>query len=102
MITGRLKLISGLILAACMIIFSVYLIPLIGDTVGKNADMTQQTMQQSIERALVQCYAIEGAYPPSLAYLEDNYGIYVEPERFYYYYEYIGSNIRPVIQVLEK
>jgi hypothetical protein len=99
---GRLKLISGLILAACMIVLSVFLIPLIGDTVAKNADMTQQTMQQAIERALVHCYAIEGAYPPSLTYLSENYGIYIEQERFYYYYEYIGSNIRPVIQVIEK
>ncbi len=97
-----LKFISGLILALCMIIFSIYLIPLIGDTVDKNESMTQETMQQAIDRALVHCYAIEGSYPSSLDYLRDNYGVFIQEERFYYYYEYIGSNIRPVVQVLEK
>jgi hypothetical protein len=99
---GSLKIISGLILAACMIVLSIYLIPLIGDTVDKNTDMTQNTMKQAIDRALVQCYAIEGSYPSSLDYLSENYGIYIQDERFYYYYEYIGSNIRPIVQVLEK
>ena len=99
---GTLKLISGLILAACMIMLSIFLIPLIGDTVAKNADMTQQTMQQAIERALVHCYAIEGSYPPSIEYLSENYGINLQEDRFYYYYEYIGSNIRPIVQVIEK
>jgi len=100
--SGRLKLISGIILLACIIVLTVFLVPLIGDTVEKNTDMTQLTMQQAIERALVHCYAIEGSYPPSLEYLSENYGIFIQEERFYYYYEYIGSNIRPIVQVLAK
>ena len=97
-----LKFISGLILAFCMIAMSIFLIPLIGETVDNNEDITVKTMQEAIDRALVHCYAIEGSYPPSITYLSENYGIYMQEERFYYYYEYIGSNIRPVVRVLEK
>ncbi len=102
MITGRLKLISGIILVVCMITLSLFLVPLIGETVDHNVDITQQTMQQAIEKALIHCYAIEGSYPPSLEYLKENYGIYIQEERFYYYYEYVGSNVRPIVQVIEK
>ena len=34
-----------------------------------------ETLRSAIARASVQCYAIEGRYPPSVAYLEENYGI---------------------------
>ena len=34
----------------------------------------QETLKKAIARASVQCYAIEGRYPPSIEYLEEHYG----------------------------
>jgi len=99
---SKLKIVAGIILAASMIALSITLIPVIGETVLKNADITKQTVETSIERALIHCYAIEGAYPPSIDYLVDNYGIMLQDERFFYNYEFIGSNIRPIVKVIEK
>jgi hypothetical protein len=102
MIGKRLKIISGLILSVCLIVFSTALIPVIGDTMQKNADITKQTMEASIEKALIHCYAIEGSYPPSIDYLVEFYGVHLEEDRYIYHYEFIGSNIRPVVKVFEK
>ncbi|MCK5128454.1 MAG: hypothetical protein KAQ68_01270 [Clostridiales bacterium] len=99
---SKLKIIAGLILAAFLIVLSITLIPVISETVLKNADITKQTIETSVEKALIHCYAIEGAYPPTIEYLTDNYGIILQEERYFYYYEFIGSNIRPIVRVVEK
>ena len=47
-----------------------------------------------------QCYALEGAYPPDLQYLEDNYGLIMDKSRYIYHYEMFASNIFPDVKVL--
>lgn len=59
-----------------------------------------ETLRSAIARASVQCYAIEGRYPPSVQYLEDNYGIRIDRERFHVFYEGFASNIMPDITVI--
>lgn len=58
------------------------------------------TLRDAIQRASVQCYAIEGRYPPSIEYLEEHYGIVIDRERFYVFYEGWASNVMPEITVL--
>ena len=58
-----------------------------------------EMMQTAIERAAVQCYALEGAYPPDVQYLT-RYGIDVDESLYIVTYETYGSNIRPYILVL--
>ena len=60
----------------------------------------EETLRSAIARASVQCYAIEGRYPPSVQYLEENYGIRIDRERFYVFYEGFASNIMPDITVI--
>ncbi|HHX10536.1 MAG TPA: hypothetical protein GX729_04110 [Firmicutes bacterium] len=57
---------------------------------------------RSIERAAVQCYALEGHYPPDLKYLEHNYGIRIDEDKYHYEYSVFASNIRPYINVIKK
>ena len=61
-----------------------------------------QMAQQAVERAVVQCYAVEGAYPQSIEYLEDHYGLVVDHDRYVVTYEAFASNLRPYVQVLPK
>ncbi len=56
--------------------------------------------RQSLQRAAVQCYALEGAYPRDLAYLEERYGVSVNGDLFFVDYRYIASNLMPDITVL--
>jgi len=65
---------------------------------------TMQRQQSSLENALrrdiAQCYAVEGIYPPSLAYLKEHYGLTYDTDIFYIDYQPIGSNLYPDVTVL--
>ena len=56
--------------------------------------------EQSIRRAAVQCYALEGFYPAGVDYLEEYYGVSVDEDRYFVDYRYIASNLMPDITVL--
>ena len=58
--------------------------------------------EQSIQKAVVQCYANEGFYPASISYLEDNYYLAIDYDSYYIYYECIASNLVPEIAVYER
>lgn len=68
------------------------------DLAGKGAQALRATV---LERA-VQCYAVEGAYPPSLAYLEENYGLQIDHSRYIVAYEAFAPNLLPDVAVLQK
>ena len=56
--------------------------------------------EQNLRRAAVQCYALEGAYPPSLDYLTAHYGVQIDERRYCVDYQYVASNLMPDITVL--
>lgn len=59
-------------------------------------------VRQSVKRAAVECYAIEGAYPADVEYLEDNYGVVIDHDKYYVEMEGFASNIMPDIEVYER
>ena len=58
-------------------------------------------LKNAVQRATVQCYAIEGMYPPDSAYLEKNYGVIVDHKKYIVHYEVFASNIMPDITILD-
>lgn len=60
------------------------------------------SVKDEIMNGAVLCYSIEGEYPPSLSYLEENYGITVNSDKYIVGYDYFGANIRPTITVVER
>lgn len=60
----------------------------------------RNAVQRAVTRAAVQCYAIEGIYPATVEYLEENYGFYYDRNRYKVDYRTFGSNIMPVIEVI--
>ena len=58
--------------------------------------------EKAITRAAIQCYALEGFYPPNLDYLIEHYGVVINEKRLYVDYIYLGSNLLPDITVLPK
>lgn len=59
-------------------------------------------VRQSVKRAAVQCYAIEGAYPTDIEYLEEQYGVTIDHDKYYIEMEGFASNIMPNIEVYER
>lgn len=66
----------------------------------RNDDEEMRTLQQAVSRACVQCYAIEGRYPPSVEYLEEEYGIQIDQEKYAVFYSGFASNVMPEITVV--
>lgn len=61
-----------------------------------------RVIEANIRKAAVTCYAIEGAYPSSIDYLEENYGLQVNRDKYVVEYDIIGSNVMPWVAVAEK
>ncbi|MCD7947763.1 MAG: hypothetical protein LUG13_05635 [Oscillospiraceae bacterium] len=59
-------------------------------------------LQRAVQRAAVECYALEGFYPTSLAYLEEHYGVAIEESAFFVDYQYVAANLMPDITVLPR
>ncbi|MCL1858328.1 MAG: hypothetical protein FWF92_03755 [Oscillospiraceae bacterium] len=67
---------------------------------GKADSSAAATLEKAIKRAAIQCYAIEGFYPPDVNYLEENYGIIVDPKFIVEYRAFSGNNL-PMIKVMQ-
>ena len=66
----------------------------------KAGSAAASSLETAIRRAAVQCYAIEGFYPPNVAYLEENYGIIIDAAKFIVEYSCDIPNNLPIIKVL--
>jgi hypothetical protein len=56
-------------------------------------------LTRTIRRYAVQCYALEGRYPPTLEYLVARYGLTLDRSRYVYHYRALGANLMPQIAV---
>ena len=57
---------------------------------------------QAIERALADCYAIEGHYPPNIEYLYENYRVRVDENKYFVLYEVFAPNISPTVRIIDR
>ena len=58
-------------------------------------------LEDGVRRAVAKCYAVEGSYPESVAYLEEHYGIHIDKTKYIVHYEIFASNVMPDIMVIE-
>lgn len=63
-------------------------------------DSGTEAIRAAVQRSALQCYAVEGVYPSSLEYLEENYGLQVNHEDYYVSYEAFASNMPPTVRVV--
>lgn len=78
------------------------LIFLIGLQSVTNSTTREQlvSLERTIRKDVIHCYATEGTYPPSLDYLKEHYGLAYNEKLFFVDYISIGSNIMPDITVI--
>ena len=74
--------------------------------VGAIEDNLREQSALSLRNAILdgalQCCAIEGSYPSSLAYLEENYGLVINHDDYIITYEAFAQNIPPSVVVLPR
>ncbi len=89
-------------LVKIIIVFAILFIFFIGinEISSGNVERQQESLQEAVERDIVQCYSLEGIYPPSLEYLEDHYGLIYDKKLFFIDYRPVASNIYPEVTIL--
>lgn len=101
---SKRKLKSWAKLAAGAVLMVLLLVVLVYGTKDLSARTDRENLsilQQSIRRAAVECYALEGWYPDSIDYLIEHYGVSVDTDRYMVDYRFVASNLMPDITVLQ-
>lgn len=62
----------------------------------------RESLETALNRSITWCYALEGAYPESLDYLVEHYGLTYDHDRFFVDYRIAGANIYPDVTILEE
>lgn len=62
----------------------------------------KESLENAITRSVTYCYAVEGAYPASLDYLKDNYGLIYDESLFSVDYKAAGANVLPDFTITER
>ncbi|SFB03226.1 hypothetical protein SAMN05216249_10782 [Acetitomaculum ruminis DSM 5522] len=67
-----------------------------------SSDNEKELLEKALKRSIVECYALEGSYPDSLLYIEKNYGLVYDTDKYFIDYQPIGKNIMPSYSVIAK
>jgi len=91
--------ILSMLMVFAIIVAVIFLMPSFRKSGGR---IRSDSIESTIRKYAIQCYAAEGSYPPDLGYLEDNYGLILDKEHYFYYYEAFSSNFMPEISVYSR
>ncbi len=93
---GLLKSVLLTLVISAVFIAGIYYLGNIGNEQGI------MLTREAVTRTVVECYAIEGIYPPNVEYMEENYNFTYDKTKYYIHYDVFASNIMPTIEVYEK
>lgn len=93
------KIVSFLPIGAFIALFIGFLYGI--NTVGDTTRAKQlESLETALSRCIIQCYAVEGTYPPNLEYLKEHYGLTYNEDLFWVHYEPpFGSNMMPDYEI---
>ncbi|MCH5194431.1 MAG: hypothetical protein J1F11_10750 [Oscillospiraceae bacterium] len=80
----------------------IWLVVSVGNAGKSSGRKRSDAMYTTIMNSASLCYSIEGEYPPDIEYLENNYGVHIDRDRYVVHYEYFGANIRPTVTIVER
>jgi len=87
-----------------MVVFVLLIVLIVNVFAGGTGSRVQarqlEFLTDAVRRSAVQCYALEGRFPDNLSYLEEHYGLIIDHDSFFVYYEPMGSNLIPQIRVI--
>ena len=91
-----IRIIAVLVAAAVILLLGVILFTRLDLDMNRQA---VESLRQSVTEACVQCYAIEGTYPASVTYLEQNYGVRYDGTMYYVSLDSGAKNELPAVQI---
>ena len=95
------RTVAGYLLSVLVLLLVLFFFLAFSRSVAeKTGEEKLNALTEAVRRASIQCYAIEGRYPPSVEYLEDHYGISIDRDKYYVFYDGWASNIMPDITIL--
>lgn len=86
---------------AVLVLAALVLAVAVGNLSDGSTAEGRDRLEDAVRRAAVTCYASEGIYPPTLQYLEENYGVQVDESRYTVFYDAFAENLMPDITVVE-
>ena len=100
---GRKKKKKLLFIISILIIFCIIMYMVKIDRFWENKkEQSNIAIERAIRKSALECYALEGSFPPSIQYLKDNYGLIVNEDAYFYHYQVNASNILPDIKVVKR
>jgi len=91
-----------LVVPVLLIVCLCTVLAAVGNVETGQKQESEKRVEDTIKKAVVNCYAIEGRYPATLEYVEEYYGLQINRERYEVFYEVFADNIMPEITVLSK
>lgn len=98
--TRNRRLIVTLAITAFILIAAVF--AWAGKAAEDSFEEQAEAIKDTVSRRALQCYVIEGAYPESLDYLVENYGLAVNREDYKIVYIPYAENLPPEVKVIYK
>lgn len=93
------KRILPILLFAVIVAFALYGV----QNATNDSDRLQYDMTlRAIQRALADCYAIEGYYPPNIDYLYEYYHVRVDGDKYFVLYDVFAPNIAPTVRLIDR
>lgn len=102
MYSDRRKRNTGFLLLPLALLLAGLIVLCFGHSGNDVTDEGAASIQEAVRRSSMQCYVVEGVYPPDLQYLENNYGLRVNTEDYYVVYDCFASNLPPTIRVIAR
>ena len=96
----NLSFISILVALAVIVVVAVIVFISVQNYGSQFDTRRANEIRDTVLSSVSQCYALEGEYPPDLAYLEANYALILDKSRYIYHYQLFASNIFPDVKVL--
>jgi len=87
-----------LAVCAALVCFVILLLRL---DAGQDEEIRRQ-LEETLRLSAAACYADEGIYPPTLAYLEEHYGVQIDTGRYAVFYDIFAENLMPEITVVKR
>jgi len=100
-LTNRIKKKINLPLISCVVVLTLFIIAVQGIS-GSSYFDERAALESALEKDIIHCYALEGFYPPSIEYMESNYGLTYNHDRFIIDYKRMGSNVRPAYIIIDR
>jgi len=87
-------------------LFTIAVITMIIIGINNTQESTKKegarVLEDSIRRAIVTAYALEGRYPATIDHVENNFGVFIDRDRYIVHYMVFGTNMMPNVVVISK